>query len=279
MKINAVVQSILVAIVLTGISYGVGFAFGWIDQISWLETFAVFTSYACTYLCVKEKRINYPIGAISSAAYCVLFFQQDLLASTAINALLVGSLVYGWFRWRSDANARPVTHLQPKWGIVYLLATAAVYGLVVLTVSLLGGQLATWDAVILVGTILAQLLLDNKKIETWFVWVIVNVAAIYVYFTAGLTLAGFQYIFFLANTVYGFVEWRKSMNKVVTPAQATSAESYRRKAGLDRSFAERRADSKERSKGPALTLPLDKTAEENDLDIWKTFGFTNVGEK
>ena len=81
-----------------------------------------------------------------------------------------------------------------------------------LIVNLAGGTLATTDSVILVGTMLAQFLLDNKKIENWAVWAVVNVFAIYTYFSAGLTLAGFQYIFFLANTVYGYVMWQRSKN-------------------------------------------------------------------
>ena len=71
-------ESLLVGTTLTGLSYIVGLAAGWITELNWLELFAVFTSYACTYLCVKERRINYPVGAISTAAYAVLFLQKWL---------------------------------------------------------------------------------------------------------------------------------------------------------------------------------------------------------
>lgn len=207
------IVAVIVAVLLTGISYLVAGAAGWIpDGVNWLEAAAVFTSYACTYLCVRQRRINYPIGAISTAMYCILFVQYGLIASAVLNGYLVFSLIYGWIRWRSDENARPVTHVQPKWWIAYGSVTLAAWGGAMLIVLLLGGVLNPADAVILAGTILAQFLLDNKKIETWFVWAVVNVAAIYVYFSTGLPLAGFQYIFFLANTVYGYIEWRRSMN-------------------------------------------------------------------
>ena len=68
------------------------------------------------------------------------------------------------------------------------------------------------DSTILAGTILAQFLLDNKKLQTWIVWAIVNVFAIYTYFTAGLSLVAFQYVFFLANTMYGYAMWKRGMN-------------------------------------------------------------------
>ena len=135
------------------------------------------------------------------------------MASMLVNIYLTPSLIYGYFRWRSDDNTRPVTHVALKWVPVYLIVTIAAYLGALGIAKALGGTMALADSVILVGTILAQFLLDNKKIETWAVWVIVNVAAIYTYFNAGLALAGFQYIFFLGNTVFGALVWYKSLKE------------------------------------------------------------------
>jgi nicotinamide mononucleotide transporter len=62
-------------------------------------------------------------------------------------------------------------------------------------------------------------MLDNKKLENWHVWALVNIFAIYTYFSAGLALAGFQYIFFLANTVYGYYAWKRGMQVKDEPVQ------------------------------------------------------------
>jgi len=205
-------ESIIIAVVLTALSYGLGVAFGWIDSVNYLEAFAVFTSYSCTYLCVKERRINYPIGAISSVAYCILFAQQDLVASSVLNGYLALSLAYGWYRWRSDDDARPVTHVSLRWVPVYLGVTAVAYVGVLLILGQLGASMALTDTMILIGTILAQFMLDNKKIENWWVWIVVDGFAIYTYFHSGLTLAGFQYIFFFLNCFYGLWAWNRSRN-------------------------------------------------------------------
>lgn len=204
-------ETLAVAVVLTVVSYVVGFLLGWISEANWLEVAAVATSYACTYLVVKQRRINYPIGAVSTALYAILFYQYGLYASMALNAFLSLWLIYGWIRWRSDANGRPVTHLTGKMIPVYILIGVVGWGAGYTLVNALGGSLAIFDVIILVGTVIAQTLMDNKKLENWIVWAIVNVVAIYVYFSSGLALAGFQYVFFLANAVYGFVEWRNSM--------------------------------------------------------------------
>lgn len=209
------IQGVTLGVFLTGLSYLVGLQFGWLDALNWLEVFAVFTSYVCTFLCVVERRANYPIGAISNAAYCLLFYQWGLYASAATTGYLTFALAYGWFRWRSDSEAIPVRHLEWKWVPAYIVATAAFYGAALLLVSAVGGTLATTDTVILIGTMLAQFLLDNKRIETWAVWIVVNVFAIYTYGTAGLALAAFQYVFFLLNAFYGWHMWNESKGAVV----------------------------------------------------------------
>lgn len=93
---------------------------------------------------------------------------------------------------------------------VCLLITACGYFGAVMISQALGGAMAWTDAMILTATILAQFLLDNKKLENWVVWAVVNVFAIYTYATSGLPLVAFQYVFFLMNTVYGFIIWRRS---------------------------------------------------------------------
>lgn len=209
-----IVESIIIGIALTGISYICGILFGWINNVNWLEMFAVFTSYSCTYLCITQRRINYPIGAISSAAYAYLFLQSGLISSAILNAYLVPTLVYGWIRWRKDDNTRPVTHVSWRWLPVYITLTGLGYLGATLISQQFGGAMAWTDSLILALTILAQFLLDNKKLENWIVWAVVNVLAIYTYSTIGLPLVAFQYVLFLANTVYGYIIWKRSRDHV-----------------------------------------------------------------
>lgn len=221
-RANDIIFAVLIGIVLTGLSYLAGLAFGFIQEINWLEAFAVFTSYGSTWLCVKQRRFNYIFGAISTAAYAVLFFQYGLIASAILNAYLAPALVYGWIRWRTDANTKPVGWVVAKgarnWIPVYIAVTLAAWAVAAfVVVPAFGGQLALLDSAILALTILAQFLLDNKKMETWIIWALVNITAIYVYFSAELYLVVIQYIFFLANAVYAFFEWRKTLEPELEP--------------------------------------------------------------
>lgn len=204
-------QSIALGVALTFASYACGIAFHWITSVDPLEAFAVFTSYSCTYLCVKESRINYPIGAISVAALGLLFYRQGLFASAALQLYLFPTLLYGWVRWRSDRDPRPVTRLAFNgWLIVYGALTASVYAALLWLDARLGATMSSMDTAILVLSILAQFLMDNKKIENWIVWLVVDVVSVYVYVEAGLFVVAFQMFLFLLNTAWGFWDWNKS---------------------------------------------------------------------
>jgi nicotinamide mononucleotide transporter len=205
-----VIEGVVLGVVLTALSYAVGLGFGWIDSLNYLEVFAVFTSYVCTYLCVRERRINYPIGAVSNAAYAVLFYSFGLMGSSVVTAYLTFSLVYGWFRWNRDENTKPIAFVGAKWWPVYILATALAFAGGWGIYHLTGAAVVWTDLVVMAGSILAQFLLDNKKMENWMVWAVVNVFAIYTYATHGLPLVAFQYVFFLLNAFYGLYVWNNS---------------------------------------------------------------------
>jgi nicotinamide mononucleotide transporter len=210
-----IIESIVLAVMLTALNYGVGLWMGWIVALNWLEVFAVFTSYSCTWLCTRQSRWNYPIGIITTAAYSVLFYQWGMLALAVFNLYLVFSLIYGWFRWGPDNDTRPVTNIELKWYVGY-----GAVGLVILGLFLLANMmfnptgiagLNPIDVGLAVASGVAQLMLDNKKLPTWVVWAGVNIVSIPFFLMSGLTLVAFQYIFFLMNTAIGYIQWKKTM--------------------------------------------------------------------
>lgn len=203
------IQGTVIATVLTALSYVVALNLDWITKVDTLEAFAVFTSYVSTFLFVMERRFCYVIGAISTVAYCVLFYRFDLNASMAINAFLSVYLVYGWVRWRRDADTLPITRMTRNDWLLSLAVTAVGYAIVVFLSRAFDGTLVWTDSAILIGTLLAQFTLDNKKLGSWGVWVVVNIFAIYTYFDIGLHLVGFQYIAFLFNAFWSLSVWSK----------------------------------------------------------------------
>lgn len=201
----------VIAVSLTAITYVVATAVGWVTEPNWLEIVASGMNYAATFLSIKQRRFFYLIGIGASAIYATVYGQAGLLASAVLSLYLTISLIYGYLRWGKDRKSRPVHHLSWKWLPVYVAVTAAFWGGAFLTVRALGGELPFWDAWILVFTILAQFMLDNKVIETWIVWTLVNIIGVILYFNIGLYFAAVQQLLFGVANLWGWVAWQKTM--------------------------------------------------------------------
>lgn len=206
--------SILIGFVLGITTTVFAYSMGWIQEINILELFAVTTSYACTYLCVVQSRWNYPLAIVTTIAYAWLFYQWGLYGSAIASVYVPFAVIYGWFRWGPDGRTRRVTRTPIAHYPFYIALGLAGWTATFLIADAVGATLPVMDSAILVLTIMAQFMMDNKKLECWIVWITLNVIAIGLYFQTGLYLAALQYVFFLGNAFVAMWLWKKSMMEV-----------------------------------------------------------------
>lgn len=210
---NVFVQATIIALILTTSTYALALALGWIadGQLNWFEIAAGVLNYAATFLCIKQKRSYALVGILGSATWAYVFWSNDLLASAIVNGYLALTLIYGYWRWGKDNKSRTVHHLSWKWAPVYAGATFLVYVGAVWLTTTFGGSFAFWDAAILVLTILAQLLQDQKVITAWIIWTLVNIVGAILYFNTEIYFAMIQQVIFGFSNIWGWVEWKKTM--------------------------------------------------------------------
>jgi nicotinamide mononucleotide transporter len=216
-----VIDSFVVAIIATCLSYTLIGVLGIIAMSPWmtaLEAVAVLTSYSCTYLCTVQTRWNYPIGVLTTAVWSLLFFLQGLPALAVFNLYLVFSLAYGWFRWGPDRTTRPVTSVKPLDWLFYAGIGLAITGLFLvanwlfmpgMTFMAATASLSKIDILLAAMSGVAQLQLDNKKIENWYIWIAVDLISIPYFWFIGMPATSIQYLAFLANAVWACFEWKK----------------------------------------------------------------------
>lgn len=183
------------------------------DPINPWETASVFFSFACTWLCTRQVRFNYVLGVISTMLLVVTFYQAKLYGSMALNLYLIPTVIYGWYIWGKDIHSRPVQRTTARGWVQYAVATAITWAGAVAAIKAFGGSVARVDGALLVGSVLAQWMLDRKKLENWIIWAVVNVASVIVYWNAGLHLLSLQFAVFFINTMIAYRQWRNSMEQ------------------------------------------------------------------
>ncbi|TXG78541.1 nicotinamide mononucleotide transporter PnuC [Candidatus Dojkabacteria bacterium] len=207
-----IIESLIIATVITA---GLTIATQIFTElpINYFELFAVFFSFACTWLCTRQVRFNYVFGVISTILLSITFWQANLLGSMALNLYLIPTVIYGWFIWGADSHPKPVEHVKLKTIPLYAIFTGLTWLGALGLIKFFGGEMAMLDGWLLVGSVFAQFLLDRKKIETWIIWISVNIVSVYVYFEAGLYLLAAQFALFLINAFIGYYQWNKTVKQ------------------------------------------------------------------
>ncbi len=215
-SLDVLIESLVLALTLTVISYYVSYTFKWIDpnNLNLFEFAGLFTAYAGTWMCVRQTRWNYPMNLLNVCILAYFFWDQKIYGLVATNLYLIPWLAFGWWRWRADDNTRPVSsvfHDKAQWWAAYIIAAVvAFFSMRYITYLYDPDNWDRWqDSAIFAATIIAQFWLDNKKLETWAVWIFVNVLSIYLFLLTDQFNFAIQYALFLVNTLAGLYAWIK----------------------------------------------------------------------
>jgi len=173
-------------------------------------------------LCAKGNIWNYLFGIVYNAIYVYISWKSRLYADSAIYLLYYLPMQFvGWFTWKKNQNADSgavnVVHLTRKTALI-LLAVAAV--LVPLFAWLLSqpfiGDSQPWlDAVTTVVSILAMYMMVRAIAEQWYIWIVLDAVQVAKWTVATIrgeehaALMLVMFAFFLANAVYGLIQWNR----------------------------------------------------------------------
>lgn len=179
-----------------------------------LETWAVLTGAVCVWLTVVRSVWNFPIGIVSCVLFAIMFDQIHLYGDKYLQFYFIVLAIHGWYWWlRGGANQTelPISNAnRTDWIIVAIglvLGTPVLYYWLTHTPS----TTPIWDGITTSGSIVAQILLNRKKIQTWFIWIFVDIIYVPLYWHKEYRLTAILYAVFLIMCVSGLLDWRKEM--------------------------------------------------------------------
>jgi nicotinamide mononucleotide transporter len=180
-------------------------------DLSLLEVFAVVTGAWSVWTLSHNQPIGWWIGLGSVAAFGVVFFQARLFAEVGIQAFyFVTSLqaIWIWLRGGTDRTERPVTRAPHVVLVVTVpLGILALCGLWQLLIALHGAA-PFWDALTVVMSLTAHLYLMWRFVDSWYLWISVDVIYLPLYVSRGLALTAVLYAGFLVMSVGGLRRFR-----------------------------------------------------------------------
>lgn len=177
-----------------------------------LEIAANAASAACILLAGRNSIHTWWTGIVGCSLFAVLFYQSNLYADVALQGFFIVTGVIGWQRWLKGnrGDALPITHANFKTLVlivpVGVVATAA-YGAMLHYYT--DAYAPFIDSAVLVFSVVAQLLLMQRKVDNWPFWILVNTIAVPLYASRELYLTSFLYGVYWINAIVAWIWWRR----------------------------------------------------------------------
>ncbi|MES2295790.1 MAG: nicotinamide riboside transporter PnuC [Pseudomonadota bacterium] len=151
-------------------------------------------------------------GILGCSLFALLFYGAALYADMVLQVFFIGASALGWWQWRRGAHGQglPVSSgrlAQLAWTIPVGLAATAGYGAMLHHYTNAYAPFA--DSAVLVFSVIAQLLLMQRRVESWPFWLLVNSIAIPLYLSRELQLTALLYAGYWCNALVSWLLWRR----------------------------------------------------------------------
>ncbi len=197
-------------------------------KMSWLELLATIFNFVAVWLSAKEKVSSWWLGLIGITLFFILFYQVNLYADMFLQVFFFVTNCIGWHQWTHPAEGFENQHNELKITILdntYRLVSISSIFFLTLILGRFFAHIHEYspiyfpqpaafpyaDSFIMAGSIVAQIFLIRKKLESWILWIIVEVIAIIVYAQKGIYLTSILYFLFLIIAIEGYFAWRKTL--------------------------------------------------------------------
>jgi len=202
----------------------------WGYGMSYLEFFGVVSGGVAVWLSARGNVWSWIIGAMSVVLFFFLFFQIQLYPDMFLQVFFLITNIQGWYRWthpkpgeednQSELRiSRIATRQLVLWSGICLAATAVLGTFSVNLHTLfpvLFSQPSAFpyaDSFTTVMSIAATFLMIEKRVECWYVWLLVDLILTYIYFIKGVKLVSAEYFVFCFVALYGAWNWTREYQR------------------------------------------------------------------
>lgn len=180
--------------------------------LSGWEAIATLLGLMYIILIIKESLWAWPSAFFSTLIYTVLFWEGQLPLQAVLNAYYLIMAIYGFWAWHSGQNHEPVhVHIKPFSFHVTFIVVGTLLTIALGTyLTQTGGSISPYlDAGVMVFSVMNTYLVTRKVLENWGYWIVINSAAIVLYWQSGFYLTIVLFMVYFVMAIIGLQQWRQ----------------------------------------------------------------------
>ena len=183
--------------------------------MSSVEILAALLGLVTVLLVVRRSIWNYPFALAMVSLYFFVFWDAKLYSDALLQIFFLVINLYGWWNWSHAphvADGVKVEAMALPARVRWALGTAGaslVWGFGMARFTDAVAPLA--DAAVAGISVTAQLLQSLRRVESWLLWIAVDVLAIGLYGWRGLYVTAALYALFLGMAVAGLIAWKRQL--------------------------------------------------------------------
>jgi len=201
--------------------------------LSYLEFFGTLSGIIAVWFSAKANVWSWPIGLLNVVLSFFLFYQVQLYPDMFLQLFFFITNLIGWWRWKNprkdeeDLKAElKISWMNPKQLILITgigIAGTIAFGLFASRLHEFFPNIFTkpsaspfLDSFITVMSIVATYYMIQKKIECWFIWIVIDVVATYLYFVRYIKFYSLLYLVLTFLATLGLLHWMKEYKSYTT---------------------------------------------------------------
>ena len=178
------------------------------------EALAAAFGLANIVLLARRSVWNFPCGMAMVAILAGVFWQGRLYAVAGLQGFFFLAQAHGLWSWlrAPAANGEVAVRRLPRRGWPVVIASGAVASvLLALLLAQTDAAAPIPDGAVAGWSLVAQLLTNSGMIESWPLWVGINIVSIGLYASQSLWVTAALYVVFLAGALWSWQLWRRAL--------------------------------------------------------------------
>jgi nicotinamide mononucleotide transporter len=181
-------------------------------KTAWTELAANALTAASILLAGRNSLHTWWVGIVGCALFAITFFEAALYADVVLQAFFIVTGLIGWRQWLhgNHGGALAVSHAGRRQLVLAVtVAVAATLGYGALLERFTDAYAPFVDSAVLAFSVVAQVFLMRRCVETWPIWLLVNTIAVPLYASRGLYLTAALYVAYWVNAGVAWRRWRQ----------------------------------------------------------------------